>query len=374
MKTLMPISLMVLFAFSGVSAGKDLFETGRRFQRQLDLPASVFWSEVPLRQALHELAATRHVATWLDRRCDPTRPMSFRANLSPLKDCLRKLDSDTPDLGIAWFDDVIYFGPDDAANRLATVNQIHHQTLEQLPPHVRSKWQRKLPLQWPRLTSPKTLFDQIEGELGYSVDGSDRVMHDLWAAGALPPIPLFVQLELILAGFDLTFVIDEQGTAKVVEMPRSPRYGRRIPVATGRESNLQPILAEHPESSLIGNQLIASWRVHQLVDRALEARRDQPDLDRIRYTLRAQNQPLGEFVRQLCLQLGLSCTITGVPPEILEKRISFDVKEAPLDGLFRAILQPVGLHFRLESEQLWIADSAEAVKETNSSRETHRSP
>ena len=332
--------------------------SGRRFQRQLSAPASIFWSEVPLRDAVTNLSETRRLTVWLDRRCDPNEPISFGANLPRLKDCLWKLANEKPDLDVAWLDDVIYIGPSNAANRLATVNVIHEQMLSKLSGSIGSPWRRRKSMIWPRLTSPVDLLNELEQELGREIRGKEQVTHDLWAAKRLPSLPLFQRLELLLVGFDLTFVFEPNGGAKIVTMPTEPRATERVSIPSERTEEIKELLAQHPTAKLDDRELAASWRVHKLVERSLEPPPDNRILDQLRYNLKAENQLLGNFVKSLCKQLELSCEFQGVDEAVLEQRISFEVHQASLRRLFLAILEPVGLQFELEDQQLRIMPKA----------------
>lgn len=351
-RTLISSLVCLLFTFVAPLLAQNRPFVGRRFERQLSAPASIFWSEVPLRDAVSNLSETRRLSVWLDRRCDPAGRISFGANLPRLKDCLWKLANDNSDLDVTWLEDLIYVGPSTAANRLATVNAIHQQMLSKLSSSTRSPWQRRKLMSWPRLTSPVDLLHELEQELGREIRGKERVTHDLWAAKKLPPLPLFQRLELILVGFDLTFVFESDGGAKIVAMPIQPRVEHRVSVPAEKSEDVEELLAKHPTAKLNGDKLAASWRVHELVARKLEPPPDNRVLDRLRYTLKAENQVLGDFVRSLCKQLEMTCEFQSVDKSVLEQRISFNVQQASVRKLFQVILEPAGLQFELEGQQL----------------------
>lgn len=336
------------------ASAQSRYFSGKRFERQLDSPASIFWSDVPLSDAISNLSQTRRLAIWLDRRCDPNQLVSFGANLARLRDCLWKLSEEQEELDVAWVGDVIYVAPPNAANRLATVNAVHQQMLARLPGSQRGKWRQSKSMVWPKLTSPIQLVDQLEAELGMPIIGKAKVSHDLWPARQLPSIPLYQRLELLLAGFDLTFVFDEQGVAKIVEMPDSPRVTQSHKIPKPRLADVQAVLERFPLAKLQASELSASWFVHQLVLRTVTPPPTKRDLDRIRYTLRAENQTLGTFVRSLCKQLDLECDFNGVEHEKLEARVSFEVKQADIRTLFEEILKPAGLEFTLDGDKLMV--------------------
>lgn len=322
---------------------------GGRFVRQLESPASIIWSEAPLRASFRDLAKTRRIGIWIDRRCDPSKKLSFKANKPRLQDCLWQFSAST-ELDVAWFNNVVCVGPADVANRLATVHEIHRQQLADLPGTVSRRWRSSEPFTWPRLTSPLDLLGELEDELGSSLEGKSRVHHDLWPAQTLPRLPLFQRLELLLAGFDATFVFTPTG-AKITNLPKLPRYEKSLRVTGDQQQKVRELLKQFPEATWEKGKLKASWRVHQLVDRTLHPPSSQSNTRSIRYTLRAENQQLEKFVRGLSEQLELDCQFIDVPRKVLDSRITFEVKRATLRELLQAIVGPAGLAFTLEDSE-----------------------
>lgn len=353
----MNVTLQCLLAvlFSATALQAEPFHTSVAFRRQLSLPASIFWSEVPLRAAVIELSKTRRLATWLDRRCDPSQPISFAANFSTLRACLTAMAVQEPNLEAVWLDDVVYFGPSGAGNRLATMHEIHKQELAKLPPAAQARLRRKKPSDWARLTSPQTLVEQMETELGNSINNKDLVRHDLWYEHTLPDLPLFERLELVLVGFDLTFTMNRDGSVTIVPMPHSPRVTRPHKIPKDRLDAIQTVLKPYPNARLHNDQLTASWRVHELVEQLSLPKPAPSDRDQTLYTLRAKNQPVGSFLRSLCRQLSLECEFADVSQADLEQRITFEVKRAKLRKLFEEILVPVGMSFKLENDKLVVS-------------------
>lgn len=338
-----------------VTAATPAWKTGRDFEFQLSQPASIYWSEVPLRKALSDLAAARKTAVWLDRRCDPEQQISFRAN-DRLSTCLHAMSQELAALDVAWIDGMVLIGPTAAPNRFATVHQVHRQMVAKLKPALRRRWTREKVMAWPRLTSPPRLVDKIEGEVRVKVLDKDRVLHDLWPENRLPPLPAYTRLGLILAGFDLTFVIDpKDGSAKIVDMPARPRYSAPLPADV--VARAKSLITSHPESKLDTStdpaQLTASWQVHQ----ALQA--STPKLDtspssagNVRYSLRVDHQPFGKFAEGLCKQFEIRVAFEEDAKPYLERPISFEVSEVDVPSLIRTMMKAAGLRYELRGGTL----------------------
>lgn len=337
------------------------YRCGSSFRRQLRQPTSIFWSQVPIRDAAANLASTRRTAVWVDRRTDPTLPMSFGANLPSMEECLLQL-SESSELDTAWIDCLIYIGPTNSANQFATINEIHRQLLDKLPAEARSRWLKTQAMQWPRLSTPQELIRRIEAEVGYSIAKLESVPHDLWAECQLPTLPAYTRLGLFLAGFDLTFRFNENGAAQIVSMPSAPRVRKEIRIPSRRKEMLLQLLEQHANAKLDDGEgrkstLTASWHVHVLADRVMYPPRKPRRPPVIRYTLQADNQPLGKFVQTLCKQLNLQVEIDSSATEKLGQRISFSVTNATVDTLMTTVFRKTGLQFELTESTMRVTET-----------------
>ena len=85
--------LMVSAHAAGASdpAGPTTWNTGPRFQQQLQTTVGVSWRRNPMRAALARLAQSQRVAIFLDRRVDPDQPISFSVRDVPLETALEQL-------------------------------------------------------------------------------------------------------------------------------------------------------------------------------------------------------------------------------------------------------------------------------------------
>lgn len=327
-------------------------QTERILEQELERAATIVWTDSPLRQAMQGVMTSRGVPVWVDRRCDPSQPINLTSHAS-LADAFWELSQSNPQLDIAWSSDVIYVGPEHEANRWATMHQWHRQQIGRLPRPARRRWLATSPWQWTRLTDPQTLLQQLETELGIRIEDRKRVTHDLWPAADFPPLPAFVRLELLTAGFGDTFELQSDGRAILRPMPTAPALVRTVDVSANSQAAVQAIVDADPlaQWSADRKQLKASWRTHEAIARERrssagnstsdrEPRPAQPSLDNLRFTLRANDQLLGPFLAQLGKQLNLKIELSQAAQEKSNHRISFAVEQATVDELFTAILRP----------------------------------
>ena len=197
---------------------------------------------------------------------------------------------------------------------------------------------------------------------------AERIAYDLWAAGGLPELSLTDQLTLLLIGFDLTFRLGPQD--RVVEIiplegPVTLRRQYRLRNASAEEALLRQQLTEG-EVHLQGDMASVDARVedHERLLQLLQDRTTQPRADTQKqkstnlYTLRVQDQPVGNVLRQLAQRLNWKVEIDE--PAIraaglsLDQRISFAVENASQEKLLGAVLDPAGLSYERDGDRLRI--------------------
>jgi hypothetical protein len=128
----------------------------------------------------------------------------------------------------------------------------------------------------------------------------------------LPPLALADQLTLLLAGFDRTYrILADQQAIEIVAV---------------------------------------DWKqVRPAAQAAASAKRTAPPAagDRRLFTLRVENQPVGEVLTQLAQRLGWKLTVDEAAIRAagrsLDQRVSFAIANAGEEELLEALLAPAGL-------------------------------
>ena len=304
--------------------------TGTALQKQLAQPEDFTWSGTPLRKALRNLSRMRRVAVLIDRRVDPGQKVELVCDNMPLEAAFAEI-ARRRHLGLCSFGPVVYFGPVEYTARLRTLGTLRREEARRLSGAIRRKLLAAKRLQWKDFATPRELLDQLSRQSGIEISGAELVPHDLWAGAELPPLPLVDRLTLIVGQFDLTFNISSDGkTLTLVPIPKDP-----IP------KDVVPVLRDWPKST--GRHT------------------DQParaGLDQKRFTVREAKGPVGELIGQLAGRLKLEVRIDREALEksgvSLEQLVTFSVKDATVDELFRAALTPARLTFERNGNVLEI--------------------
>ncbi len=364
------IALAATLTVAGLGQGAESrsdWLTGPAYHQRLREsvgPTGPAWSGTPLRQAVYDLARAKHVAAILDRRIDPGQELDVTLPRQTLGEVLESLARHA-EMGIAFAEPVVYFGPPRSARRLRTLVALRHQDLKRLPPAARRKLLATSPLAWNDFTEPRRLLEESTQRAGLSLKGGERVPHDLWSAADLPSMDLAQRLTLLLIQFDLTFEVSADGREiAVVPVPEEVCLVRDYPGGPRPEDTARRIATAAPacEVKVAGGKVFVKGMLedHERIvsPRPAAPPRSSGDdkprpvpLEQVRIdSLNVQNTPLRRLLEDLSDKLGLEFEAdeqelrrAGVS---LNQLVSFELKNASVDDLLRSVLGPAGLEFR----------------------------
>lgn len=355
-------ALGACFAWSvSAAAGQDAvdWKTGVEFRRQLESPVGLKWGENPLRDAIGRLARTQGTAIFLDRRVDPDQRVEFTSRDEPFEVAIARLCQQLG-LGESILGSVIYIGPKETADKLATVAALRRKEASQMSPGVKAKWLKQEPLAWPELTTPAALVEQLARDGGFVVNG--ELPHDLWPAYDLPPLPLADRLSLLLAGFGLTYEIGANGGAvNLTPLPENVEYEQSYTRSDPARlaADLKRVLPGLKIGQR-GNEVVvrAPYEDHEKIERMLRGEKVKtvaPVAGEKRYTLKVANQPAGAVARTVAKEIGKELKYDASLLPKLKQSVTFSVQDVPLDELLRATLEPLGLRAELTEDALNIS-------------------
>jgi hypothetical protein len=301
--------------------------TGQRFDQQLETPIqSLEWGSNPLRNALGSLARSQRVAIFLDRRVDPDQPIDFSVRNEKLREVIQRL-ARSLQLGVSRVGPVVYLGPPETANVLGGLVELRRSEIRRWPPTTSKRLLTVQPVAWPELAEPRELILQLARQSQLEIDGLEHIPHDLWPAADLPPLDFAEHLSLLLAGFGLTFEVNE--AAPRIRLTAMPTTGTSVPSTVGSPTERR----KRDQSAASPKKTSASGA-------------------QMRYTLEVKHQPVGAIAKALAERFELQIDFDPQIRDKLQELISFRVQEVTLDDLLQALFQPAGLTYRIDGERL----------------------
>jgi hypothetical protein len=337
------------------------WKTGIDFERALDASVAVTWKGNPLRHALKRLAESQKVAIFLDRRVDPSLKIDLNVQKFPLEVVLRNI-AKRQGLGMAIVGPVVYIGPEATTRELATVAALHSQRGKKLPVRIRSRFTRPKPWQWPELTEPKALLQQMSQDVDVQVQNLDQLPHDLWPAVELPPLDFAHRLSIVLAGFQLSYQLDPQGKAlRLIAMPSGVVIQQRHDAGRRAAAIAKLLRDKLPDSQLKveSTKIVATGPMRDqraiaklIRDGKLRVPTRPGAASRQAFSLTVNGAPVAAILDKFSSQMGLKITRAPDIQEQLKQRVSFAVKDANLEQLMQAVLKETDLAFKLQGNNL----------------------
>ena len=243
---------------------------------------------------------------------------------------------------------------------------LRRQDAEKLPAEARSRLLKVQAWKWEDLAEPRRLLDELAKQAGVTVSNPEMIPHDLWPAASLPPLAWTDRLSLLLAGFDLTFEVADQGKAvKLVPFPETvvleKSYTPRGPAAAAA-AQLRRAVPE-AEIRVAQGKLVVSGlqESHEQIELLLSATsgpktkvaKSKPAEQRYTLTV-GKNDPAGAVMRKIAETLGKELKYDMAVLQKLKQNVPLSVKDVTLDELLIATLKPLGLTYKLTDEALEI--------------------
>ncbi|MHB1034730.1 MAG: hypothetical protein ACYC35_09190 [Pirellulales bacterium] len=306
-------------AASGLPAEeKPAWATGQAFRNQLTQPVGISWTGVGLRKGLATVSRTQRVAILIDRRVDPDRKLDQSQSDVPLGQLLETI-AGGQGAGVAVLDSVVYLGPPATADRLPALLALQRTQLRRLPPGVQQIYLRSRRWGWGDLATPRELLLELGKEGGIDIQGLDRIPHDLWAGADLPALPLLDRLALVAVQFDLVCRLSTDGkTVRLAPLSDEPIVSAKAGVTPASQTR-----TPDPVPKGKGTKV---------------------------YTLSVKEVSLSRLLEELKRKLSLDIRYdeAGIRQagRSLDALVTVEVKNATLDQLLGAALEPAGLTFR----------------------------
>lgn len=356
------------------------FQTGQRFQTELDRTLSASWANVELRDLLRKIGDERRVAILLDRRIDPTVQLPLNLTNSSLREGVRDLARLIgADISVA--EPVVFVGPHSATQRLRTLIELRSSELASrevsIPEKRRLELSARHAVIWQDLDSPTEIVQRIADRYRLTIGHLDLLPHDLWAANTLPSVTVAEALSLVLIQFDLTFVWTgrvEDGAGQGIELVSAPERpvlekrhrvkGRTAAEALKLVQKYGPELSEKTAKSvtLDGSELVVNGlrEDHEAVTALLSgSATKRPDaatgikpIQQRLFTLKIDRVPTRVLMKKLeeseivfeydAEQL----TAAGID---LDQPIKLEVEKAAAANFFKAVFDPLRLSVEIDN-------------------------
>jgi len=263
--------------------------------------------------------------------------------------------------GISFESDVVYIGPASITEKIPTLLAVHQQRIESFDAKVGKGLQKRSNLTWEMLAEPKTLVAEIAERYGLKTSGLEKVTHDLWSAGQLPPASICEQLTFVLAGFDLTFSIDKEGTNLTIKpIPEEAIFKCVYPVDREQTKSIAALAGKFPKTAFVISPgeltVTASFAEHAAIRRGLYPPREIPAPAAGGKEVLSLNvtAPAGSVLKTLALHMDCELKFDPSLRNKLTEIVKINAKEVSVEELLKQTLDPLGLTFKTDGKTLTI--------------------
>lgn len=341
------------------------WKTGTAFQQALGSHFEVVtWPQGHrFRDQLEQLAERQQVAIFLDRRIDPGQSVRCSARQITFAELLNQLAAKVEAV-VVHIGSVVYLGPRDQVSGLSRVAEQRTRDARSLPARRGRALLAKQAWGWETLADPRRLLDELAEEADVTIEGTDRLPHDLWPRTELPPLRWTDRMTLLLAGFGLTFEVAEQGgVIQLVPLPESELIVRSYDAPSAR-MNWDRVARQFPQADIqrfsgsveFRGTVEEHNRLRELLAREDSSKPARPPGKTV-HSLRVVRQPIGAILKTIQDQLNVRLEFGAGVREKLQTRVTFDLHNVSIDELLEATLTPASLTFQREGHQVRIENS-----------------
>ena len=360
--------VFAIIGFTVTAAPQDVYAqnaqqtvlANARFEQQLEALISTRW-DLPLKDVLHFIRETQHVAIFLDRRIDPVQQIQLEVQDKTMSTALQ-LVANQANAQISHIRNVIYIGPKKTTHLLATVAAIHAEQHRRNQAENTRIFTIGKNTQWARLAQPRSIVTAIAESVNVRITNIDKIPFDLWDKHTLPDLPFAMRMAIVLAGFDLTYQMNNDGSITLIPFPSEAKYQKAFSTNVSAV-NLNRIKNNFPTLRITNNmqQLVASGRWEEIAE--LELLLSGNIITRPRpmttskqvYTLSVTNQTIQDVLQAIASNEKLELTGSAAAQKIWDKRVSLEAKELPLADLLLQIVGKGNLQYHIVDKQLLIS-------------------
>lgn len=372
-RTALVLMLGLAGGVGGLRAEEVPWLMGAPLERAWQQPVSLFREAMPLRELLETLAAAQRTPCLLDRRLDPSLPVTLKVTHTPLRQVVEEI-AEQVGAASGRLGGTMLVGPREPLDRLLTEAAVQQERLRKLAhiaPQRRIQLLAPRTIAWEELDRPVEILERMARGWNITIDNPQDVPHDLWAAGTAVSVDAVEALTLVLGQFELSFDWREGGArVEIVPAPERPtvvKTHRPRGISLGEaEARIQ---REYPELTTVRRGTVlevqASLLQHEALARlvgeaeAVSKPTDPVPLNRRRFPqVRIVRKPLGavlEALRQQGIEIVYDAETLRAGGVDLETLVTVELQQATVEDLFAALCTPHGLRYEIDETTVRLA-------------------
>jgi hypothetical protein len=347
------------------------FLYGDKFRDVLRQPLIASWDNVEPRSLFRRLSEDRQIAFVIDRRVDPSTPLTLSLTGESLQSGCERI-AEVMGAAVSLPGHVVYVGPEDTTRWLRTAIEQHELALRDpdrsIPMRRLLDLSARHTIHWQDLDTPREILTQIAKRHRLTIENLDAVPHDLWASATLPQATAAEALTIVLTQFDLGWDWRAGGNAiRIGPWQEPPRIERRYkprgrltaaqlladwqgsnPELTARVERAEVVvLARVEEHEALQSKLSAG-----ITGQTLPAGEAPTPLRRRLFTLRIENAPVSAIMRELeksGVVFDYDAAAFRAAGVNLDRPVNIDVLKANADEFLQKLFGDLGVTYEIDT-------------------------
>lgn len=279
------------------------------------------WTAIPLGEWCQRIGEIAGCPVILDRRIDPTTPVSLACDHEPLATVLDRAAA-LADAAAVQLESTIRIVPRSQGDLTRRAEAARRATIAALPAGPRAVLERRDESVWLAGSTPRHLLESTAEYGGAVLTGIDTIPHDHFAARSLPPLSLAERIDLLLADFDRR--AEWKAGAGGRPAGRIVPLDAGVPAAVADAGPRRP-----PPRTRPGGREVFTLRLEAPLDQALAA--------------------IGSRLGLMVRLDERSLTARGISSREI---VRANVRDVTRDELLDAIVEPLGLAWRIDGDTL----------------------
>ena len=317
---------------------------GSELNRQTLVSNTGKWVEVPLRSLLEQISRHRMIPIFIDRRVDPSTPVTLAAKDLTWDQLLYQIGQPYG-YSFCRIENIYYFGPVEAAMTLSANFEKLNRWIKDNRKSAKVNWRRPIRCQWPVLTQPRELFESTLKPFDVEIFELESILFDVWPAADLSQVPLVLRVALIAVGFDKWVSVSKSGSkVKIVEYPREEAYIRLVGIENvdkavkklkADSSQVEISKLDKRKLQITGSAKAVHVALGQAVSYQVAVKNENAEST---FTAQLEGKR-GSIVATMAQQLELEMDFPQELNAILNEHVEFEVKEATADQILVLALE-----------------------------------
>jgi len=360
MRTITVATILLTAGLTTTASGQSTrWLSGAQFEARLKAPITSTWKQ-PLRDVIHSLRNNFGICIFTDRRIDPEQSIELQVEALSLEQTLRRLAL-MAKADLSFIRNVIYLGPQETTNLLATVAEIQAQDLQTARTTIEPALFRPTAISWNRPAKPGTILADDADRLKLIYSNPKEIPFDLWDSGELAALPFAYRTTILLAGFGKTFQFIDNSTLRVIDFPQRATFQTTINRKVS-PPNLARVRKQFPtlQININADKLTVQGRweevsqLKRLLNTGTVTTTKPATPGSQVYTLTVENQPVQAIIQAIAQQEKLEINATEQAQQLWSKRISIEVKQLSLNELLSTVAGQAMLTFNVADDILTI--------------------